>query len=58
MIERVLEQRRRDLGGFAVGRVLPAAGLRMVGPFIFFDHMGPVEFAPGRANSLLDFCQR
>jgi redox-sensitive bicupin YhaK (pirin superfamily) len=47
MIERVIEQRRRDLGGFEVGRVLPQAGQRMVGPFIFFDHMGPVDFAPG-----------
>jgi redox-sensitive bicupin YhaK (pirin superfamily) len=47
MIEFVIEQRRRDLGGFEVGRVLPHAKRRMVGPFIFFDHMGPVDFAPG-----------
>jgi len=47
MIERVIEQRRRDLGGFEVGRVLPAAARRMVGPFAFFDHMGPVAFPPG-----------
>ena len=47
MIERVIEQRRRDLGGFEVGRVLPVAPRRMVGPFIFFDHMGPVDFQPG-----------
>jgi hypothetical protein len=39
--------RRRDLGGFVVRRVLPAQGLKMVGPFIFFDHMGPVQFEPG-----------
>jgi redox-sensitive bicupin YhaK (pirin superfamily) len=37
----------RDLGGFSVRRALPASERRMVGPFIFFDHMGPVEFAPG-----------
>jgi redox-sensitive bicupin YhaK (pirin superfamily) len=37
----------RDLGGFTVRRALPASERRMVGPFIFFDHMGPVEFAPG-----------
>jgi len=37
----------RDLGGFEVRRVLPAAKQRMVGPFIFFDQMGPAEFAPG-----------
>ena len=47
MIEIVITQRRRDLGGFEVGRVLPFARRRMVGPFIFFDHMGPTEFPPG-----------
>lgn len=52
MLECVLEQRRRDLGGFEVGRVLPSAQRRMVGPFIFFDHMGPVEFAPGIPRSV------
>jgi redox-sensitive bicupin YhaK (pirin superfamily) len=44
---RVLEGRPRDLGGFAVRRVLPAGGLQTVGPFIFFDHMGPARFEPG-----------
>ncbi|WP_323762668.1 pirin family protein [Maricaulis sp.] len=38
----------KDLGGFAVRRVLPFARQRMVGPFIFFDQMGPAEFAPGQ----------
>jgi hypothetical protein len=47
MPELVIDQRRRDLGGFEVGRVLPAAARRMVGPFVFFDHMGPVDFPPG-----------
>jgi redox-sensitive bicupin YhaK (pirin superfamily) len=47
MLDLVIEQRRRDLGGFEVGRVLPHAKRRMVGPFIFFDRMGPVDFAPG-----------
>jgi redox-sensitive bicupin YhaK (pirin superfamily) len=47
MLEAVIDQRRRDLGGFEVGRVLPHARHRMVGPFIFFDHMGPVSFPPG-----------
>ena len=47
MIDLVIDQRRRDLGGFEVGRVLPFAKRRMVGPFIFFDHMGPKSFAPG-----------
>jgi redox-sensitive bicupin YhaK (pirin superfamily) len=44
----VIEARSRDLGGFAVGRVLPSAARRLVGPFIFFDHMGPAELAAGR----------
>ena len=43
MIELVIESRRRDLGGFEVGRVLPFAKRRMVGPFVFFDHMGPID---------------
>ena len=47
MIEYVIEPRRRDLGGFEVARVLPHAKRRMVGPFIFFDQMGPVDFPPG-----------
>ncbi|MDE2485907.1 MAG: pirin family protein [Alphaproteobacteria bacterium] len=47
MIELVIDQRRRDLGGFEVGRVLPHHGGKMVGPFIFFDHMGPAEFQAG-----------
>ncbi|MDX1580628.1 MAG: pirin family protein, partial [Alphaproteobacteria bacterium] len=38
----------RDLGGFSVRRVLPSPQRRMVGPFIFFDHMGPADFAPGK----------
>jgi redox-sensitive bicupin YhaK (pirin superfamily) len=52
MIELVIDQRRKDLGGFEVGRVLPFAKRRMVGPFIFFDHMGPVDFAPGIPRSV------
>jgi redox-sensitive bicupin YhaK (pirin superfamily) len=52
MIEFVIEQRRRDLGGFEVGRVLPYAKRRMVGPFIFLDHMGPVVFPPGIPKSV------
>jgi redox-sensitive bicupin YhaK (pirin superfamily) len=48
LVERILEPRSRDLGDFAVRRVLPAAGLQAVGPFIFFDHMGPADFGPGQ----------
>ncbi len=43
-IEQVIVPRARDLGGFSVRRALPAAGRQMVGPFIFFDQMGPAEF--------------
>jgi redox-sensitive bicupin YhaK (pirin superfamily) len=42
----MIPSRRKDLGGFEVGRVLPWTQRRMVGPFIFFDHMGPVNFPP------------
>ena len=53
MIELVIDQRRRDLGGgLTVGRVLPFAKQRMVGPFIFFDHMGPMDLAPGVDRSV------
>ena len=51
MIDIVIEQRRRNLGGFEVGRVLPFPAHRMVGPFIFFDHIGPVDFPAGIARS-------
>lgn len=45
---RILEPRSRDLGDFTVRRLLPSAGLQAVGPFIFFDHMGPADFGPGQ----------
>ncbi len=44
----VIDARPRDLGGFTVGRVLPSAARKLIGPFIFFDHMGPAAFPPGR----------
>ena len=43
----VIDPRPRDLGGFFVRRVLPAAGNRMIGPFIFLDHMGPALMEQG-----------
>lgn len=43
-IETLIVPRARDLGGFEVRRALPAPKRQMVGPFIFFDQMGPVEF--------------
>ena len=48
-IETIIEARTRDLGGFSVERLLPSARRKLVGPFIFFDHMGPVKFEPGQA---------
>ena len=49
-IEQVIVPRARDLGGFDVRRALPAAGKQMVGPFIFFDQMGPAEFLIGAGH--------
>lgn len=43
-IETLIIPRARDLGGFEVRRALPAPKRQMVGPFIFFDQMGPAEF--------------
>jgi redox-sensitive bicupin YhaK (pirin superfamily) len=47
-IDRIVEPRTKDLGGFSVERLLPAIGARMVGPFIFLDHMGPAALPAGR----------
>ena len=47
-IETLIIPRARDLGGFEVRRALPAPKRQMVGPFIFFDQMGPAEFLPAR----------
>lgn len=38
----------KDLGGFEARRLLPNDGLSMVGPFIFFNHLGPAIFPPGQ----------
>lgn len=47
-IDTVIVPPTRDLGdGFTVRRALPSVGRRMVGPFVFFDRMGPVDLAPG-----------
>ncbi len=46
-IELVIDGRRRDLGGFSVRRVLPSMSRRLVGPFIFLDHLGPVQLPAG-----------
>ena len=48
LVTRVLEPKKRSLGAFDVRRVLPSHQQRMVGPFIFFDHMGPADFPAGK----------
>ena len=48
-LDLVIVPRTRDLGdGFAVRRALPHGKRQMVGPFIFFDHFGPVQFVSGQ----------
>ena len=47
-IETLIVPRARDLGGFEVRRALPRAERQMVGPFVFFDQMGPAEFRLGQ----------
>ncbi|MDR4514920.1 pirin family protein [Nitrosomonas sp.] len=46
-IQHIITAREKDLGGFSVRRLLPYSKQRMVGPWIFFDHMGPAEFPAG-----------
>jgi redox-sensitive bicupin YhaK (pirin superfamily) len=47
LIDLIIIPKPKDLGGFAVRRILPSAQRQMVGPFIFLDHLGPATFAPG-----------
>ena len=44
----ILKPKTKDLGGFSVQRLLPTAKQKMVGPWIFFDHMGPADFPAGK----------
>src|SRR6202048_3794479 len=44
----IITPAEKDLGGFCVRRVLPHGPRLMVGPFIFFDHIGPANFLPGQ----------
>ncbi|MBF2029646.1 MAG: pirin family protein [Oscillatoriales cyanobacterium C42_A2020_001] len=46
-IQHLIEPHIQDLGGFQARRLLPSDVLTLVGPFIFFDHLGPAVFAPG-----------
>ncbi len=47
MIRNTLKAHVKDVDGLTVRRLLPSAARKMVGPFIFFDHMGPAQFRPG-----------
>lgn len=47
-VELLLQPSEMDLGDFSVRRLLPTAKRTMVGPWIFFDHMGPADFSPGQ----------
>ena len=47
-IDMLIQGRSKDLGGFSVTRVLPVAQRRRVGPFVFFDEMGPAKFKAGQ----------
>lgn len=49
----VIDARRRDIGGLAVRRLLPWRRRRLVGPFVYFDEMGPVSFGPGQGLDVL-----
>ncbi len=52
-IQSVIRPREVDLGGFIVRRALPARGIRAVGPWVFFDHVGPVSFPSGRGVDVI-----
>jgi hypothetical protein len=47
-VKRLLRPKITDLGGFSVRRVLPTKGQKMLGPWVFFDHMGPASFPAGK----------
>lgn len=51
-IKLLIHPKEKDIGDFSVRRLLPFAQQRMVGPWIFFDHMGPAEFEPGQGISV------
>jgi redox-sensitive bicupin YhaK (pirin superfamily) len=50
--ELIIEPSSKDLGGFSVRRALPSTKRRLVGPFVFLDHMGPAEFRAGDGLSV------
>ncbi len=51
-VELIINPKEKDLGGFSVRRVLPSLGKKRVGPWVFFDHMGPANFPAGEGISV------
>ena len=51
-ITNIIQPKAKDIGEFEVRRALPVPGQRAVGPWVFFDHFGPVEFAPGEGMNV------
>lgn len=49
----LITPREADIGGFTVRRSLPTRGFRSVGPWVFFDHMGPAKMAPGHGMDVI-----
>ena len=47
-IKKIIQPKDKDLGGFCVRRTLPNQAIKSIGPFIFFDHMGPANFEAGQ----------
>jgi redox-sensitive bicupin YhaK (pirin superfamily) len=52
-IQNIIAPREVDLGGFLVRRSLPARGIHRVGPWVFFDHMGPADFPSKRGVDVI-----
>ena len=48
VVKLVITPKDKDLGGFSVRRALPNRQCKKVGPWVFFDHMGPAQFPPGQ----------
>ena len=48
VIRKLIKPQEKDLGGFSVRRMMPSTELKSLGPFVFFDHLGPADFAPGK----------
>lgn len=52
-IDTIIDARSRRIGSFSVRRLLPSRLRRLVGPFVYFDHMGPLSLAPGEGADVL-----